>query len=561
MELLWVAVGALTASAAAVWWSWAHRAFLLYGDAEAHIHIARRLFDSHRPGIGQLGSVWLPLPHLLMAPFLAIDPWWRNGFAAVIPSAVCYVVSCMVLYSLLRKWLSAAASGVGLAFFALNPNLLYLQTTAMTEPLFLCLLVASVLLLVLWYQRLEDTAGNGIGDGWLWVVIVVLVEAVYTRYDGWILAFLAWAAMAVCLYRRGRLLRRGFVAASVVLLLAPVSWMVYNAVLFDDWLDFMRGPYSAKAIELRTASSAVDPHPGWHNGWVALKYFVKAAEMDAVAVGYGWLLLLVAVVGTVWAFKYIKPALPKTAQHFHADGRKLGRAALGWTLLLWLPLPFYAYSVSYGSVPIFLPVWTPFSWYNTRYGMELLPALAFFMAFVVEWLLGAVKRAWPRHRLVIVVALLALVVGNMLQMLKERPLIFVEALKNNESRNYYNEVLADALRHLHELNPDGVMLMDTSSFPSLVPHAGMTYRQTINESDKQFYHAALAAPAEHVAVVMAFDGDEIDKAVKAHPEHLRLYRRFKSPFKGWDQPGVSIYVADTFPGDAATQLSTAMVTR
>ena len=27
---------------------------------------------------------------------------------------------------------------MGLAFFALNPNLLYLQTTAMTEPLFLC---------------------------------------------------------------------------------------------------------------------------------------------------------------------------------------------------------------------------------------------------------------------------------------------------------------------------------------------------------------------------------------------------------------------------------------
>ena len=42
---------------------------LNYGDAIAHLHIARRVFDSHRPGLSQLGSVWLPLPHLLMIPF------------------------------------------------------------------------------------------------------------------------------------------------------------------------------------------------------------------------------------------------------------------------------------------------------------------------------------------------------------------------------------------------------------------------------------------------------------------------------------------------------------
>ena len=43
-----------------------------------------------------------------------------------------------------------------------------------------------------------------------------------------------------------------------------------------------------------------------------------------------------------------------------------------------MPLPFYAYSIAYGSVPIFIPVWWPHSWYNTRYGMEMLPAFALF---------------------------------------------------------------------------------------------------------------------------------------------------------------------------------------
>ena len=38
---------------------------LLYGDAVAHLGIARRLLDARYPGLAQLGGVWLPLPHLL----------------------------------------------------------------------------------------------------------------------------------------------------------------------------------------------------------------------------------------------------------------------------------------------------------------------------------------------------------------------------------------------------------------------------------------------------------------------------------------------------------------
>ena len=47
---------AVAASVAANLWSWSHQAMLNYGDAVAHLHIARRVFDSHRPGLSQLGS-------------------------------------------------------------------------------------------------------------------------------------------------------------------------------------------------------------------------------------------------------------------------------------------------------------------------------------------------------------------------------------------------------------------------------------------------------------------------------------------------------------------------
>src|ERR1700704_6137423 len=52
---------------------------LLYGDAIAHINIARRVFDSKTPGLLQLGTVWLPLPHLLMVPFLLSKEMWQRG--------------------------------------------------------------------------------------------------------------------------------------------------------------------------------------------------------------------------------------------------------------------------------------------------------------------------------------------------------------------------------------------------------------------------------------------------------------------------------------------------
>jgi len=216
-------------------------------------------------------------------------------------------------------------------------------------------------------------------------------------------------------------------------------------------------------------------------------------------------------------------------------------------LFLWLPLPFYAYSVSYGSVPIFLPIWKPFSWYNTRYGMELLPALAFFFAFAVEGLLVWIAKRYSKIKAPIVAVLLLLLTANTTLMLRQGPLVYVEAKKNSEARGYYNQILADALKHLHDLDPGAAVLMDTSMYPSLVPHAGLTYRETINESDKYVYWAALGAPAAHAGIVLAFADGDIAKAVQGHPEHLRLVQTFHSPNKGWDQLDAALYVSDTFP--------------
>jgi hypothetical protein len=524
----WLAVLACCAAASltALAWSWQNGALLNYGDAVAHLHIARRVFDSRLPRLTELGSVWLPLPHILMLPFVQIYSWWANGIAGAIPSALAYLAACAGVYRLARHWLRPLPSALALAFFALNPNLLYLQTTAMTEPLFVCEMVWVAVALVEWRAALDQDGGRQ--SRLLWLIALVLVASIFTRYDGWIMALVAWTCMGLTLLRRGKLRSWNFWLASIVLVSAPVAWFVYNSVGFSDWLYFARGPYSAKAIELRTMShGAGPPHPGWHNPWISLLFFVKVSEMDAAAAGWGNVLLTVSFLGTVWAWL--------TAR----------RQAFQWALLLWFPIPFYAYSVAYGSVPIFLPPWWPHSWYNTRYGMEMIPAFALGIGFAAQFLFAAVnefkpRAIDPRWLRCSAIGLFAVVILNAAQMVRERPLVYVEGTKNIHARRNLEIEIPPVLRALLAEQPKAVVLMDTSTYPNLVAFTGMPLRQTINEGDLWIYHEALAAPASHAAIVLAFDGDEIDRAVKAHPEGLTALRSFST----CGQPTATIYVSD-----------------
>ena len=174
----------------------------MYGDAVAHLGIARRILDSRNPGLSQLGGVWLPLPHLLLLPFVQKTEWWQNGLAGVFPSVLCYVLAVIGIYRLARRLVSPRWSLAATAFFALNPNLLYLSTTAMTEPLFLALLIWLTLLTMecvaaIRAERRVGVATRMVLIGWL------ILAAVYTRYDGWILGAAVWCVIAWQLFGSG----------------------------------------------------------------------------------------------------------------------------------------------------------------------------------------------------------------------------------------------------------------------------------------------------------------------------------------------------------------------
>ena len=372
-----VALAAVLLSFVALLISFSRGYLLLYGDAVAHLGIARRILDSRNPGLVQLGGVWLPLPHLLMLPFVQKLEWWQNGLAGAWPSLICYIASVVGLYRLARHLLAPRWAIAATAFYALNPNLLYLATTAMTEPLFLALLIWTTLLTVECVAAIR-AARHAVVARRLVLIAVFILAAVYTRYDGWILGAAVWCVITFTLATpdamSGAELFPPSLLFTLLVVAGPISWLAYNQHFFHDPLDFIRGPYSASAIEKKTAAAGSEHYHGWHSPFWALVYYTRTAQVDAAFWETGFLVMAAAIGGLIIAIR-----------------RRLALPAL----LLWMPLPFYIYSVAYGSVPIFIPQLWPHSYYNSRYGMEMLPALAVFAFVAVQWLEGRWSQSQP----------------------------------------------------------------------------------------------------------------------------------------------------------------------
>ncbi len=465
-ETFAVAWSSLLISLFALSFCFSHNLLLLSGDAVAHMAIARRLIDAANPGISQLGSVWLPLPHLLILPFVARMSWWQSGLAGAFPSIGAYVFGAAGIYRLARLWLRPQPSLIAALFFAFNPGLLYMQTTAMNEPLCIAEMIWAVVFLVEYLRALD---GKDIDRAVKLLIAcgLVLVGAVYTRYDGWIFASFAWIIALVPMLRQRSLwkTRAGGVFCALYgrcLAVAPLLWMGYCQRMFGDPLDFLRGPYSARAIDIRTSTPGSPHYPGWHSMRVAALYFLKAAELGAIWARLANLLLLLSLAGTAiaavrfWS-KHILPAL-----------------------LLWVPLPFYAYSVAYGSVPIFIPPWWPHSFYNTRYGMEMIPVFALSLAFLAAWVAQVAAKRWAALQPWVIGVIGLLILANSYVLLRATPLVLQEIIANSRTRIPFEAAYA---RGLETLPARSTILAYISDHPGAYERAGVALKRTINEAD------------------------------------------------------------------------------
>jgi hypothetical protein len=274
---------------------------LSHYDARAHLVVARRIVDSLTPGWRQIGAVWLPLPHLINMPIVQVDWAYRTGVLSTALSVIALSTGLAALAAaLLRSTRSMPAALAAPAIIALNPNVLYLQSTPMTEPLLFGLSLLSLWLVSRWIDR-EDVARGTAAAG------LAVAALALTRYEGWLVAGALVGLAALARFRYG-------VRQSLAL-------VPYVAAALIAFLLLSRGATGVWFI----TSGFFEPDPTLRHqfGVVILRVWQGTAELG------GTVLLLTGTAGIVVALVSL------------ARGRVV--EALPLALLAAVVLPLYAF--------------------------------------------------------------------------------------------------------------------------------------------------------------------------------------------------------------------------
>ena len=224
---------------------------LSHYDAKAHLVVSRRIFDSLTPSWEQIGAVWLPLPHVINAIPVQVDFFYRTGAFAIAVSIVSFAITVACVSAIVRL-LTGSRTGAFLAaaLFALNPNVLYLQSTPMTEPLLFALTSLVVVRLIEWAKSDLPAARPIVG----WTI----VAACLTRYEAWPIVGAAVVAAAFFKWRNG-LPAVAVIHETARLTVYPVATVIFfmgmSFASTGDW--FVTGGFYVPDPKLQGQAGAV----------------------------------------------------------------------------------------------------------------------------------------------------------------------------------------------------------------------------------------------------------------------------------------------------------------
>ena len=354
---------------------------LAYGDAISHIMIARRIVAGRTLGLGQLGADWLPLTHLLMLPFIWNHTLWQDGFAGSLPSMVAYVVGSAYMYRLGHLLFASRSAGLIAALaYMLNPNMLYMQSTAMTEVALNCAVILTIYYAARWARSFEADdlvkAAAAAGAGTL------------IRYDGWAVAGVLAALVVYIAWRHAgrKAAEANAILFGVLAFSGCIGWLIYQQVIFGSALSFLTDPYSARSQYQRDVAHL----PTYHNAWLSLHIYTQAV------VDTFWLpLVAIAAVGLIgWLYSThlkVGPVSRYTAGT-QPGGKRSVQLRLPANILpvyaLLTPFAFNCLSMIVGITGLRTPeinIGGENTYFNERFALAMAPAVALFLAYVASW--------------------------------------------------------------------------------------------------------------------------------------------------------------------------------
>jgi hypothetical protein len=518
-----------------------HGQTIAYGDAKSHLLIARRVLFADTPGAGQLGGVWLPLPHILMLPLIWNNWAYYSGFAGSAVMMVAYVVCTVLVYKFIwqltrRHWAAAA----GAAVFALNPNVLYMQATPMTELLMFATMMGAVYGLLRWIQTDHHLYLLGAGFSALLCAL--------TRYEGWTLAVALTAVVLYCSLTRlpvvTRLVITGFVTASLLLAAlgvtrlgwvadavivpaallgyawlrrryhgndwdgtegklltfgilgaaAPLAWMIWNWAIFGGAFAFQNGAYAKPSLWVDSGEKAV------HNAWISLRTY-EIATVDNITP----VVTVLAVAGLLvylWRFRGAPESWP------------------GLALLTMFPL--FVVTLYKGQRPLHVYQYY-YNFYNVRFGLVMILPACVMIGFLAAWLADALSRRRAAQRTALRAALQALPsIGAMVgaAVIAVSQLAsgnIVTLMEPQASRATPTGLHAQAAAQWLRANyTGGLLLMEAYGNEDVAFESHIPMQDQVYEGSYRIWQPALSNPSGHgiAWIVMRTESNDADQVYK-----------------------------------------------
>lgn len=425
---------------------------IAYNDARSHLDIGRRVVEGLNTGFAQLGSVWLPLMHLLMAVTIWNDFMWHSGLAGAIQSMIAFVATGLLIYMFLRE-IKVGMLGriVGVIIFVANINILYLQSTAMTELMLLGTMTAGAYHLLRWFKTEKII--------YLLYSAFFVMLATLVRYDGWFMLFFAATMVGGYMLRKYNYKK----AEGIFILFCSLGgfgiflWLLWNTIIFKDPLYFAFGPYSAHTQQDQLNNAGVLPTKG--NWLFSLKMYGYALAYNS-----GAFTMFLGLIGAIvlWMDK-------KIPKHIRFA-----------TVALIAPLLFNVLALYLGHSVLYIQGISGETWFNVRYGIMLMPSIAIFVAYLVD-------RFRPLRPTLI--GLLALVIFFSFS---SRDAVTIDDALVGSSQKNVKEV-SGWLRE-NTANKKGFILISVASHDSIIFSSGLPMKKFIHEGSHKYYLGAIENP-------------------------------------------------------------------
>lgn len=461
---------------------------LSYNDARSHLDIGRRVVEGLKPGLAQLGSVWLPLNHVLMVPTIWNDFMWHSGLAGALQSMISFVVTGVLIYKLLDKFgVGRLGKITGVAVFTLNLNVLYLQSTAMTELLLLATMTAGVYELINWSLVVDkplgfaDANANPKGLSVLpliksafWIMLSTLV-----RYDGWFLLGFVSLIVLILAFKRGgyRLMEGVLIMFLSLAALGIVGWFGWNQLIFKDALYFIFGPFSAHAQQTQLKQAGVLYTQG--NLWLSVKVYIYALMYNSGA--------FTALLGSIGVLVFLFDKKIKGSVRFAG-------------LSLIAPFLFNVVALLLGFSVLYVNGITGNTWFNVRYGVMLLPTLAVFIGYLIE------RAAFLRTTLI------ALLIFAVLFSFTSYDAVTIDDARVGSSQKNVSQVSGWLKDNVS--TQSGFVLISAASHDAIIFSSGLPMSRFIHEGTGKYWESATTAPDRWARWIIMRTYDNSDMTYK-----------------------------------------------